>query len=112
MQRRFFEQLGEPRVARLAPLPLSERIEHLQAYAEQHDLSSKFERIRRLYDPIGLAGKPLFLQMIKETLPTLPDEDFDELVLYDVSVRDSLERKAEMLEDKGMRTLREKPSRA
>ena len=105
MQRRFFEQLGEPRVARLAPLPLSERIEHLQAYAEQHDLSSKFERIRRLYDPIGLAGKPLFLQMIKETLPTLPDEDFDELVLYDVSVRDSLERKAEMLEDKGMLTL-------
>jgi hypothetical protein len=104
-QRRFFEQLGEPRVARLAPLPLSERIEHLQAYAEQHDLSGKFERIRRLYDPIGLAGKPLFLQMIKETLPTLPDEDFDELVLYDASVRDSLERKAEMLEDEGMLTL-------
>jgi transcriptional regulator with XRE-family HTH domain len=105
MQRRFFEQLGEPSVARLAPLPLSERIEHLQAYAEQHDLSGKFERIRRLYDPIGLAGKPLFLQMIKETLPTLPDEDFDELVLYDASVRDSLERKAEMLEDKDMLTL-------
>jgi len=106
MQRRFFEQLGAPGVARLAPLPLNERIEHLQAYAEQHDLSGKFERIRRLYDPIGLAGKPLFLQMIKETLPTLPDEDFDELVLYDASVRDSLERKAEMLEDKGMLTLR------
>ena len=39
MQARFLEQLGEPVVARLAPLPLSERIEHLHAYAEQHGLS-------------------------------------------------------------------------
>ena len=65
----------------------------------------KFERIRRLYDPIGLAGKPLFLQMIKETLPNLPDDHFDEFVLYEASVRDSLERKAEMLEDEDMLTL-------
>jgi hypothetical protein len=92
-------------VARLAPLLLSSRIKHLYAYAEQQGMSEKFERIRRLYDPIGLAGKPLFLQMIKETLPNLPDDYFDEIVLYDTSVRDSLRRKARMLENDRTDTL-------
>ena len=105
MQARFLEQLGQPVVARLAPLSLSKRIKHLHAYAEERGLSDKFERIRRLYDPIGLAGKPLFLQMIKETLPDLPDDYFDEIVLYDTSVRDSLKRKAEMLQDENLHTL-------
>ena len=106
MQDRFLEELGQPEVARMAQLPLSSRITYLHAYAEREGLSSKFERIRRLYDPIGLAAKPLFLQMIKETLPRLPDDHFDEIVLYETSVRDSLERKRELLLDEGMHTLR------
>lgn len=105
MQARFLEKLENPVVARLAPLPLSKRIKHLHAYAEQHGMSEKFERIRRLYDPIGLAGKPLFLQMIKETLPNLPDDYFDEIVLYRTSVRDSLRRKVGMLENERTDTL-------
>ncbi len=105
MQERFLEKLEHPVVARLAPLPLSERIKHLRAYAEQQGMSEKFERIRRLYDPIGLAGKPLFLQMIKETLPDLPDDHFDEIILYNTSVRDSLRRKVGMLENKRTDTL-------
>ena len=68
-------------------------------------MSEKFDRIRRLYDPIGLAGKPLFLQMIKETLPNLPDDYFDEIVLYETSVRDSLRRKAGLLENQRTDTL-------
>lgn len=62
--------------------------------------------MRRLYDPIGLAAKPLYLQMMKETLSVLPDDHFDEIVLYDTNVRDSLKRKAKLLENKNMRTLR------
>ena len=93
------------RGGRVAQLPLSSRIGYLHAYAEREGLSGKLERIRRLYDPIGLAAKPLFLQMIKETLPRLPDDHFDEIVLYETSVRDSLERKPEMLVDEGMYTL-------
>ena len=105
MEERFFEHFDQPEVARLAPLPLSRRIGYLHAYAEREGLSAKLERIRRLYDPIGLAAKPLFLQMIKETLPQLPDDVFDEIVLYETSVRDSLRRKSEMLLDEGMHTL-------
>jgi hypothetical protein len=106
MHERFLEELGQPDVARMAPLPLTRRIAYLRAFAERGGLTGKFERIRRLYDPIDLAAKPLFLQMIKETLPQLPDDHFDEIVLYETSVRDTLERKAEMLLDKGMHTLR------
>ena len=106
MQERFLEELGQPDVAQVAQLPLASRIAYLHAFAERGGLSGKFKRIRQLYDPIGLAAKPLFLQMIKETLPQLPDDHFDEIVLYETSVRDSLERKAEMLLDDGMHTLR------
>jgi DNA-binding GntR family transcriptional regulator len=106
MQERFLEQLGQPEVVRLAPLQLSNRIGYLHAYAEREGLTGKFEQIRRLYDPIGLAAKPLFLQLIKETLEWLPDDHFDEIILYETSVRNSLERKSEMLEDEGMHTLR------
>ena len=106
MQERFLEELGQPEVARVAQLPLTSRIAYLHAYAKREGLADKFERIRRLYDPVGLAAKPLFLQMIKETLPRLPDDHFDEIVLYEASVRDSLERKTEMLLDEGMHTLR------
>jgi len=105
MQERLLEQLDQPAVARVAQLPLSSRIGYLHAHAERKGLSAKLERIRRLYDPIGLAAKPLFLQMIKETLSRLPDDHFDEIVLYETSVRDSLERKSELLVDDGMYTL-------
>ena len=105
-QDRFLEQLENPDVVQLTPLPRNKRSEHLNTYAKRHGLSSKFERIRRLYDPIGLAAKPLFLQMIKETLPDLPDNDFDEVVLYETYVQKSLMRKTELLEDEGMHTLR------
>jgi len=105
-QARFLEQLEEPDVVRLAPSPRNKRSDYLEAYAERHNLSGKFNKIRRLYDPIGLAAKPLFLQMIKETLPALPDDQFDEITLYETSVRDSLKRKAELLEDRSLLTLR------
>ena len=106
-QTRFLEQLQNPSVIRLAPLPRNRRRKHLGAYANSHGLSAKFERICQLYDPIGLAAKPLFLQMIKETLPNLPEDHFDEIVLYETSVRDSLKRKADLLQDEGGHTLRE-----
>jgi NACHT domain/Pentapeptide repeats (8 copies) len=105
-QARFLEQLEDPQVVRLVPIRRSTTNEHLDAYARRHRLSAKLQRMRCLYDPIGLAAKPLYLQMMKETLPVLPNDHFDEIVLYDTNVRDSLKRKAKLLEDKNMRTLR------
>jgi WD40 repeat protein len=94
----FLEALGGPRILRIAPIPLQERLAHLGAYAARIGQEAKFARLKTLYDPIGLAAKPLFLQMIKETLPTLPADHFDEVELYEQYVRDSLQRKVSDLQ--------------
>ncbi|GAA4306621.1 hypothetical protein GCM10023178_14710 [Actinomadura luteofluorescens] len=94
----FLDTLGQPRVLRIAPIPLQQRLEYLGSYAEQIGEREKFEKLRTLYDPIGLAAKPLFLQMIKETLPGLPEDHFNEVILYHQYVRDSLKRKASDLQ--------------
>src|SRR5579859_127909 len=72
---RFLEKLQEPMVLRLTPISRTKRIEHLNAYAKKTHLQDKLLKLRRLYDPIGLAAKPLFLQMIKEVLAYLPDDE-------------------------------------
>jgi hypothetical protein len=96
---RFLEKLQMPMVFRLAPISRATRIEHLNTFAKDADLREKLFKLRRLYDPIGLAAKPLFLQMIKETLSDLPDDRFDQLILYDTYVNKSIRRKIEFLED-------------
>ena len=90
----FLEVLGNPRLLRIAPIPLRQRLDHLEAYASRIGEETKFAKLKTLYDPIGLAAKPLFLQMIKDTLPTLPADHFNEVVLYEQYIRDSLKRKA------------------
>jgi ubiquitin-like protein Pup len=105
-QERFFEQLDDPTVLTMAPVPRVKTQEYLATYAREHDLSSKLQRIQRLYDPIGLAAKPLFLQMIKSTLDVLPDDEFSEVILYETYVSESLTRKIELLQDDQLTTLR------
>jgi hypothetical protein len=91
----FLEVLGNPRLLRIAPIALRTRLSHLEAYAARIGKSATLDRLKTLNDPIGLAAKPLFLQMIKETLPDLPDDgSFDEIELYEQYVRKSLKRKA------------------
>jgi hypothetical protein len=94
----FLQVLNGPRILRIAPIPLRERLEHLAAYAAEIGQLAKFEKLKSLYDPIGLAAKPLFLQMIKDTLPTLPEEGFTEVILYRQYIQDCIRRKAADLE--------------
>ncbi|MCM4078232.1 Rho termination factor N-terminal domain-containing protein [Actinoplanes sp. TRM88002] len=89
----FVNDAGDPRVVRIAPISLEARLEHLRAHARTIGAEAKLKRLQRLYDPIGLAAKPLFLQMIKATLPALPNDHFNELILYRSYVRESLTRK-------------------
>src|SRR5262249_7411424 len=74
-------------------------VAHLRAYADSRELEPKLNKIENLYDPIGLAGKVLFLEMIKKTLSELPGNHFDELVLYGNDLRGALKRKIELLRD-------------
>ncbi|WP_307875119.1 NB-ARC domain-containing protein [Frankia nepalensis] len=98
-QQRFLDRVGGPRILRLAHAARGQVLEHLSSYARKVDAEKKLSRLANLYDPIGLARKPLFLDMIKEALPELPDDHFDELVLYRTYVERSIRRKIEFLAD-------------
>jgi hypothetical protein len=96
---RFYDRLRKPHVFRMRQPARRDTVAHLRAYADSLDLTQKLNRIKELYDPIGLAGKVLFLDMIKKALPDLPEDHFDELVLYETYVEGALSRKIELLRD-------------
>ena len=96
---RFYDRLRRPHVFRMRQPDPRDTKAHLRAYADSLDLASKLHKIENLYDPIGLAGKVLFLEMIKRTLPDLPEDHFDELVLYETYVKNALNRKIDLIRD-------------
>ena|GEM_PF-2560263 len=98
-QQRFLDRVGGPRILRVAHAARDQVVEHLASYARRVDAEEKLARLAHLYDPIGVARKPLFLEMIKEALPELPDDHFDEVVLYRTYVERSIRRKIEYLAD-------------
>jgi hypothetical protein len=100
-KRRLLERLANPTLLRVTPIPRQEITRHLQRYAVTPNAASALARLHDMHDPIGLASKPLFLQMVKETLDKLP-ENPDVVSLYEVYARESLGRKIEFLEDRDL----------
>lgn len=96
---RYYDRLRHPLTYQLAQPERRETVAHLREYATTHELGAKLERIKELYDPIGLAGKVLFLEMIKTTLPDLPEDRFNERILYETYINRSFLRKVELLRD-------------
>jgi len=95
---RLLKRLGRPYVYRLAGIPRPEARARLWQGVESPEQRTLLERIETMHDPLGLASKPLFFQMVKATLRDLP-QDPDEAVIYDRYVRQGLRRKQEMLDD-------------
>jgi ubiquitin-like protein Pup len=91
------ERLREPLSARIRPISRRQALVHLGKYAQSIGAEKKLLRVQRLRGPIGLAAKPLFLQLIKETLDELPDDRFDAGILYETYITKSLSRKSELL---------------
>lgn len=96
---RVLDKLRQPTVWEIASGSRDQRVRYLERFATDDRSALVLDNLRNLYDPIGLAAKPLFLQMIKDTLVELPDGDFSELILYQTYVEKSLQRKLELLED-------------
>ena len=103
-ERRFLERLRNPTVARIKPATRARRLKYLRDAARNTSERNKVDRIRDLYDPIGLAAKVLFLEMIRSTMADLPEHDFDEVVLYETYINSSLRRKIEYLDDTALLT--------
>ncbi|WP_036412004.1 N-6 DNA methylase [Micromonospora parva] len=96
---RVLDRLHDPMVREIASGSRDQRVRYLEQFANDDRTARILDNLRNLYDPIGLAAKPLFLQMIKETLTELPDSNLSELILYTTYVEKSLRRKLELLED-------------
>jgi hypothetical protein len=88
----------------LAPINRRTAENYLKEYAKEIKEEEKLNKLKDCHDPIGLASKPLFLDMVKNTLHNLPDEDLDELVLYEIYTQHSLEYKIENLENETLYT--------
>lgn len=100
---RVLDKLRQPIVREIASGSRDQRVRYLEQFATDARSARVLDNLRNLYDPIGLAAKPLFLQMIKETLTELPDGDFNELILYTTYVQNSLQRKIRLLEDDNLK---------
>ena len=97
--KRTLDRLGQPQIMRIASGPRRQRLQYLEQFATDNASIRALASLRRQYDPIGLAAKPLFLEMIKETLRDLPDDTFSETILYDTYIDKSLQTKWELLAD-------------
>lgn len=94
---RTLDRLQRPFTLRIVPGSRRERVQYLEQFAPDGKPARILANLRNLYDPIGLAAKPLFLQMIRETLSELPDDTFNELVLYETYISKSLRNKLQLL---------------
>jgi hypothetical protein len=94
---RTLDRLRDPTIVRITSVSRQERVRYLERFATEERASRILANLRDLHDPIGLAAKPLFLQMIKETLAELPDDDFSEPILYETYIGKSLRTKIPLL---------------
>ncbi|MGD2093072.1 MAG: trypsin-like peptidase domain-containing protein [Candidatus Aminicenantes bacterium] len=100
----LLQRIGNPELLQIAPIDRKTTEEHLLEYAKEIDKEEKFNQLKNFYDPIELASKPLFLEMVKVSLEELPNEELNELILYETYTQKSLERKFEYLEDEELET--------
>lgn len=105
-QERLFDRIGNPGIVRLRRIERAEVKASLLAAAQDPGQRQTVNRLFRLHDPIGLATKPLYHEMIRDTLPNLPQEDFTEETLYETYVSRTLQRKLDYLEDEHLRVKR------
>lgn len=101
--KRLLQRLPSNRTCYLVPIDRHTTVKHLEEYAVKLGEEKKLRSICKLHDPIGLASKPLFLQMVKETLDELPEENLDEVILYETYIEKSLTRKKRNLDDAALK---------
>lgn len=100
---RILDRSRRPRVLYLSPAPRAELVRYLEHYATDEGAAHRLRSLRELYDPIDLAAKPLFLQMIRATLDDLPTDELTEIVLYRTYIDKSLREKIRYLHDADLR---------
>jgi serine/threonine protein kinase/FixJ family two-component response regulator len=104
----LIDKLGKPQLVHLAPIDRKITEDYLRKYAAGIGKEEKFNKLKDFHDPIGLASKPLFLDMVQVSLENLPEEDLNEYTLYETYILESLKRKENFLYDKRKETPKHK----
>jgi DNA-binding response OmpR family regulator/DNA polymerase III delta prime subunit len=97
-KRKLIKRIGNPQLLQMAPIDRRTTLSHLEEYAKQKNLEGKLNKLKNCHDPIGLASKPLFLEMVKSSLNKLPENEFSEHILYETYIQNALERKFDYLD--------------
>lgn len=101
---RKLKYIGNPTMYYLAPISRRDSLNSLEQYLLRNftseEVKQRIAKVDSMNDPVGLARKPLYLNMLKVVLtttnvPALLDVD----TLYDKYINDSLERKKRLLAD-------------
>ena len=100
----LIDKLDDPQLLHLAPIDRQTTHDHLKNYAIEIGEEDKFNKLIGCHDPIGMASKPLFLDMTQVALKKLSVEDVNEYNLYEAYVQECLERKEEYLDDELSKT--------
>ena len=102
---RVLEALCRPLVLHMAPVTLEDRLAFLERMANTPERRSRLEKIRTTHDLIGLAAKPLFLNMIEAQLDNENIHSMDMVGIYQDYAERALARNYEYhLEMRGDRT--------
>jgi len=104
----LIDKLDNPRMLHLAPIDRKTVETHLRTYAISIGEEEKFNKIKNCHDPLEMASKPLFLEMVRSSLKSLPEGDVNEYILYETYIRDTLKRKIEFNFDRQKKTPKEK----
>ena len=88
------QELGSPQILFLRGFSREQVREGLRSTCTPGNLP-KLGRVLELHDLVGLASKPLFFVMIQSTYAGMPEEDINEVGLYEQFARDCLTRKKE-----------------
>jgi len=102
---RLLERLNKPIMRCLAPLEIDANKKHLESIITDIKSKEKLNKLYEIHDILGLSSKPLFLQMIKETIDELPEETLNGVSLYEAYINKSLKRKIDQLDDENLKSL-------
>lgn len=101
IRRRMMTALGKPEILHLAPITPGDRIAFLQKMADTPDRRQRLTQIRQTHDLIGLAAKPLFLDMMRVQLDSGSVESMDSAGIYLYYAKEVLRRKQRQLALRG-----------
>jgi hypothetical protein len=104
----LIDKLDKPQLLHLARIDRRATEDYLKKYAVRIGEEEKFNKLKEYHDPIGLASKPLFLDMVQVSIKVLPEEDLNEYMLYETYILNSLKRKENFLYDKRKETPKDK----